>query len=455
MTSDILDRMPPCDLDAERAVLGSILLQPKILDNLASLLKASDFHSDAHQRLYRCLVGMSDQDKAIEPKLVTVELSRLGELEAVGGVAYIAEVLSSVGVASHYSYHAKLVIECAKRRNIIHAATEALRQAHATNVTVEECLNTAEESLAAIQCGSYDTDPVPMFDAVVEAMAEIDAILKRQKQAGIFTGLPDFDELYGGVFPGELTILAARPGQGKTSLALQMAAHAAQRHRVYFATLEMGRIELALKRLCSVSGVSSQKIRTGDLGELDRGSLVTASQSVANKNLLLHDWPEIRPYDIRRAARRFDAEVIFVDYLQYVSPPDAKKKRYEQVGDISRQLKTIARQMQVPVVACAQIGRQAEATRGEMRPRLSHLRESGNIENDCDVALLLWRPENPISAKDRPGEEWDAEVEIAKNRKGETGRLRLLWSGKRTSFSCYGNRVEAGIGGTEWTPDSF
>ncbi len=173
---------------------------------------------------------------------------------------------------------------------------------------------------------------------------------------------------------------------------------------------------------------------------------------MAVKNLVLHDWPEIRPFDIQRAARRFGAEIIFVDYLQIVSPPDVKKKRYEQVGDISRQLKTIARQMDVPVVACAQIGRQAEQ-RAETRPKLSDLRESGNIENDCDMALLLWRPEDGITGrKNTPydGDKWDADLEVAKNRKGVRKRFRLTWSGDETRFSCFGCFTPQEPGGADW-----
>jgi replicative DNA helicase len=192
--------------------------------------------------------------------------------------------------------------------------------------------------------------------------------------------------------------------------------------------------ELAHKRLCSESGISSKLIRTGRITPDEQADLADASHRVAADNLLLHDWPEIRPADIHRAARRFNAEAIFVDYLQYVTPPDSRKKRYEQVGEISRRLKTIARGMDVPVVACAQIGRQAAQGR-ETRPKLSHLRESGNIENDCDVALLLWRPDGGIgSPRDS---RWDAELEVAKNRKGPTTRLRLDWDGVRTSFFCH------------------
>jgi replicative DNA helicase len=332
-----------------------------------------------------------------------------------------------------------------------------LASAWDTQANPDEALAAAEEALARIKTGSYNTDPVTMWDATMAAVQEIDDIVKRIRLSGTMIGLPQFDEEIGGFFRGELVILGARPGQGKTSLALQMATHCAARgRRVYFATLEMGATELALKQLATESGVSSQRIRAGKIDEHDRAQLSEASQRVAVKNLVLHDWPEIRPFDIQRAARRFDAEIVFVDYLQIVSPPDAKKKRYEQVGDISRQLKTIARQMDVPVVACAQIGRQAEQ-RAETRPKLSDLRESGNIENDCDMALLLWRPENGIKGKKgtpHEGQEWDADLEVAKNRKGVRKRFRLVWHGDETRFSCFGCFTPQEPGGTDWDADN-
>jgi len=295
-----------------------------------------------------------------------------------------------------------------------------------------------------------------MATACVGAIAEIDEILRRGRGAGIMTGLPAFDTEVGGFFPGELSIVAARPSQGKTSLALQMAAHAAGNgHSVYFATLEMGRSEIALKRLCAVAGVSGMRIRTGTITNYQKSRIMEAAQSVALENFHVHDWPRIRPFDIQRAARRLRAEIIFVDYLQIVSPPDPKKKRYEQVGDISGQLKTIARELNVPVVACAQIGRQAEMGGKESRPMLSQLRESGNIEQDADVVLLLWRPKGGIHGKadsEYSDQSWDADLIVGKNRKGTTPSLRLDWDGDTTTFTChnYHPRPQSG----NWTPDS-
>lgn len=457
MQTDLLDRTPPNNPAAERGLVGSLLLDPRRLDDIPATLQQTDFHNGACGRLYAHLRAMADARDRIDAALLVDRLKRAGDLNAVGGTAYIAEVLQAVPVAAHAKHYAAIVLRDSRKRQIIRAANEMLASAWDTQANPDDALAAAEEALARIKTGSYNTEPVTMWDATMAAVQEIDDIVKRIRLSGTMIGLPQFDEEIGGFFRGELVILGARPGQGKTSLALQMAAHCAARgRRVYFATLEMGATELAMKQLATESGVSSQRIRAGKIDERDRTQLTEASQRVAVKNLVLHDWPEIRPFDIQRAARRFGAEIIFVDYLQIVSPPDVKKKRYEQVGDISRQLKTIARQMDVPVVACAQIGRQAEQ-RAETRPKLSDLRESGNIENDCDMALLLWRPEDGITGrKNTPydGDKWDAELEVAKNRKGVRKRFRLTWDADRTTFACYGFSP-AVVPGSEWKPDAF
>lgn len=374
MPTDHAERTPPHNQTAEKAVIGSLLIDPSRLDELGTL-QPSDFHNGACARLFAILRSMADANEAIDIPLLVERLRQSGEIDAVGGHAFIHEAMESVAVSRHAAHYAKIVLSHSRRRQIIRAATSMLASAWDATADPSDTLSAAEQALARIKTGSYGNEPVTMWDATATALAEIDAIIRRKRLPGVMIGLPQFDEEVGGFFRGELVILGARPGQGKTSLALQMAAHCAARgRRVYFATLEMGATELAMKQLATESGVSSQCIRAGKIDERDRTQLTEASQRVAVKNLVLHDWPEIRPFDIQRAARRFGAEIIFVDYLQIVSPPDVKKKRYEQVGDISRQLKTIARQMDVPVVACAQIGRQAE-NRTETRPKLSDLRE--------------------------------------------------------------------------------
>ncbi len=455
MRSEILDQVPPHSLDMERQLLGSIMLDPRILDTVGSTITPEDFHSEAHGVVYSHLVEMSQQNRHIDTPLLLDRMRTSGDLERVGGTAYLFEVFSSVASPRHFRDYAGVVRRDAEKRRIIRAGLDAVVAAYDEATTSEDVLGTLETNLADIKTGQHDSDPVTMQAACVGAVNEIDETIRRGHGAGIMTGLPAFDEQIGGLFPSELTIVAARPGQGKTSLALQVAAHAAEvGHVVYFASLEMGRSELATKRLCAVAGVSSMRIRTGTINDNERSRIMEAANSVATENFHLHDWAEIRPFDIQRAARRLGAEIVFVDYLQIVSPPDQTKKRYEQVGDISRQLKVMAREMNIPVVAGCQLGRQAEQGK-ESRPLLSHLRESGNIENDADAVLMLWKPKNGITSKadsEYGGDNWDADLIVAKNRNGTTPSIRLDWNGDATTFICHGYTSRARSG--NWSPDS-
>ncbi len=437
--SEIFDRMPPANLDAETQVLGSILADPnpkRRLDDVSRILTADDFYAEANAVIFKHLAEMVGAGVPIDVPLLVDRLRKAGDIERAGGTARIAETLEAVAVSAHATFYASAVLQASRKRQLIHAAQEVMRQAWQPDTEPDDCLAAAEKALAGIRTGSYGRDPVSMFDAVTAATRHIDAIAAGKAKAGCPTGLHAFDEQLGGFHPGELVILAARTGQGKTSLALQVASHMASVGRaVYYASLEMGSEELALKLLCSEAGVSTQRVRSGSLTDAESRFLAEAGQRIAFQNLHLHDWPAIRPFDIGRAARRLRCEIVFIDYLQIVSPPDDSKagKRYEQVGAISRDLKQIAREMRVPVVALAQVGRQADQTR-EGRPRLSHLRESGSIEQDADAVCLLWRPEGGIGDQK---DNWSAELAVEKNRHGPNARIRLDWDGPRTRFACH------------------
>ena len=436
-TSEILDRVPPSNVEAEIQVLGSILIAQdpsRCLEDVSGLLSPGDFYAEQNAVIYTQLLEMGRAGIPIDVSILLNRLRQAGVLEKAGGAAHLGEIASAVAVSVHAKHYAGTVLRESRKRKLVVTAEQLLRQAWRPDAEPEACLAEAEKSLAAIKTGGYGCDPVTLFDAVITASNQIEAIATGKTRPGCMTGLIAFDERLGGFHAGELIVLAARPGQGKTSLALQMAAHMARVGRsVYFASLEMGHDELALKLLCSEAGVSTQRIRSGSLTDVESQRLAEASQRIASKRLHLHDWPSIRPFDIGRAARRLKCDVAIVDYLQIVTPPDDRKKRYEQVGDISRDLKRLAREMRIPVIACAQIGRQADQSK-ENRPRLSQLRESGNIENDADQVLLLWRPEGGIG---KDNDCWDAELEVAKNRHGPNARIRLDWDGPKTRFICH------------------
>ena len=436
MISEILDRVPPQNQDAERQTLGCAILQPRILDDMASMIRPEDFYTEPHQVLCAHLFGMAQHDVRVDAALLIDRLRECGDLERIGGTADMHEILTSVAVWQHWRSHTTIVLRDSRRRQLLHAATEILSRSYED--LPEDVLAKAEELFGAIKTGSYDTEPVTMQAATLEALRQIHEIADRQEKAGIMSGLEVFDTKFGGFFPGELAVVGARPGQGKTSLLMQMASHMAEHGRcVYFASLEMDAAILARKRLCTASGVSSQRVRTGSINADDVRALSEAGSTVASQNFHIHDWAAIRPYDIERSARRVGAEIAFVDYLQIVTSHSESRDRYVQVGAIARALKEMARKLNIPVVAAAQLGRQAEQFK-EAQPKLSHLRESGNIEQDCDMALLLYRPGKLIDGVGKfDGQQYDAELNVAKNRNGATGEIALDWDGDTTTFRCH------------------
>ena len=436
MNSAILDRLPPQDLDAERAVLAGILLRPDVLDELGNILRPDDFYADAHRRIYTHLQVLYDQKRAVDMLLLLDRLKEAGDLEAIGGAAYLGEVAVAESGATHASHYARIVLCHAQRRSIIHTATETLHTAWDMSVEPAHVLNSAEAGLAAIRTGTGGGEPVELFQAMLDLTERVDAAQKRKEHTGVLTGLEPFDAQIGGLYPGDLTILAARTSVGKTSLALQWAYDSAcEGRRVLFVSLEMSRVELANKIAAGLAGLSTQRVRTGLLSDDERRRFAQATCDAGRHPLTIFDRPGQSVADIRRTARRLmkkGLRLLVVDYLGFIKPEDRRVQRYEQVGQVVAGLKGIARELEIPVLCLAQLNRQAEE--GE-RPRLSHLRESRSIEQDADVVLLLYRPEDGIN--DKTGGHWDAELSVAKNRMGPTPTFRLIWDGQSTTFQRY------------------
>jgi len=432
MKSELLDRAPPHDLDAERWVIGSVLLSPAGLDKLA-FLQPADFYSQAHATIYRALVAMRDAGQSIDTGLLTKRLQAAGEWERVGGARALAEILDAVPVSQHAAHYGRIVRKMAEYRAMRLAAEMLWRDAQSVTDEIEEILARAESALLEIRTGRYEGEPVDFSQAVMEATQRIDELQDQSRHVGRMTGLPDFDRFYGGLFPRELTILAARTGIGKTALATQIAFHNAQRGRsVYFVSLEMSRAELATRVLCGQSRVNNRDIRAGRLDDQGRAAIAEASAAVAPVKLFIDDRPGMTIADIRRSARKLARDglsLIIVDYLQLVTPGDRRVPREQQVATITRELKQAARELDVPVLCLCQLNRQADTE----RPRLSHLRESGAIEQDADLVIFLYA-HTPTTA---PGDDHNAVLEIAKCRNGESNNeLGLHWDGPTTSFSC-------------------
>ncbi len=441
VSSEILDRQPPCNLEAERGVLGSILLLPIVCDDVALILRAEDFYDDSNRTLYEHLREMHDQGKRIDTTLLVDRLKNAGQFDMIGGAGYLAEILQSVPTAANATYYAEIVKNKATLRSLILSSTEILRDAYDESVDPREMLGRAEQKLFAILDDRGAGAVSNIRDILQEAMVRIDARMKQEHASGgIETGFSDFDSLTGGLHDSELIILAARPSMGKTALALNIAEHSALQMNTgtLFVSLEMSAVELADRMLCSLAEVNGQRLRNGTISNEDRRRLVEKAAEMSQAPLYVDDSPSRTMTEIAAAARRLKRKsglgLIVIDYLQLIEPDNARDPRQEQVAKIARRLKGLARELKVPVLCLAQLNRQAEASR-DNKPRLSHLRESGAIEQDADVVMFVHREEYyQTNEEDRAKCAGQAELIIAKQRNGPIGDIKLAWLKDFTRF---------------------
>jgi replicative DNA helicase len=455
VSSEILDRLPPQNLDAEKAVLGSILLDPMMCDEVALVLRPDDFYADANQKLYRHLLALHDEGKRIDVMLLVDRLKAEGDFESAGGAAYIAEVAQSVPYAFNATYYAEIVRNKATVRELIHASTEILRDAWDPTFDARELLNHAEEKIFGVHDRRSSDQVINIHDLLVEAFEHIDARLAHGGSGGILTDFTDLDTLTGGLHDSEFIVLAARPSMGKTAFATNIAENVAIKAQkpVLFVSLEMARLELAQRLLCSQGKIDGNKFRSGFLSGDDRKKLVEASAKLGRAPLFIDDTPSRTVTEIAACARRLKRKenlaMVVIDYLQLIQPDDPRDPRQEQVAKMARRLKALARELKLPVVCLAQLNRQVEAGKEEHRPRLSHLRESGAIEQDADVVMFVHREEyyhtkEEAEQKNIAGQ---GTIIVAKQRNGPTGDVKLAWLDKYTRFENYSERPHEEFGG--------
>jgi len=442
LTAEILDRLPPQNLEAEKGVLGSLLLDQNLCDEVALVVRAEDFYSEANQKLFAHLMAMHDEGGRIDATLLLERLRSAGDLEAVGGAAYIAEVLHAVPHAANAVYYAKIVRHKATQRALIHAGTEILREAYEPTLEPEEMLSRAEEKIFAVQDQRSMDHIANIQDLLIEAFTRIDARMERREGVGIPTGFQDLDKLTGGLHDSELVILASRPSMGKTALATNIAEYAALEAGVptLFVSLEMAGLELTQRMLCSQGRIDAGKFRSGFISRDDRQKLTDATAKLSKAPLWIDDSPSRTCTEIAASARRWKRKhklgLVVIDYLQLIQPDNPNDPRQEQVAKITRRLKGLARELKMPILCLAQLNRQVEAGRETHRPRLSHLRESGAIEQDADVVMFIHREEYYYTREEamEKGIAGQAEIIVAKQRNGPTGDIKLAWLEKFTRF---------------------
>jgi replicative DNA helicase len=442
VTSEILDRLPPQNLEAEKAVLGCLLLDSNLCDEIALLLRPDDFWADAHRTLYQHLWAMHESGKRVDAMLLLERLTQAGDLEAVGGPDFLAEVAQSVPYAANALHYARIVREKATLRAVIDASTEILREAYDASLQPLSIVERAEQKIFAVHDERSTDRVMPIQDLMIEAFERIDARLERGEGAGIRTGFTDLDRLTGGLHGSEFVVLASRPSMGKTALATNIAENVAIQSSIptLFISLEMARLELAQRMLCSQGHIDANKFRSGFLSAQDHQNLTKASAKLSTSPLFIDDTPSRTLTEIAATARRMCRKeklgLLIIDYLQLIQPDDPADPRQEQVAKMARRLKILARELKIPVLCLAQLNRQVEIGREGQRPKLSHLRESGAIEQDADVVMFIHRDEYYQDREEaqRAGTAGIADILIAKQRNGPTGDVKLAWISKYTLF---------------------
>jgi replicative DNA helicase len=433
----LIDRLPPQNIEAEQGVLGSILLDNDVLHDVVGLITVEDFYRNSHQVIFRAIRDLYDLGKAIDAITLVDDLIRRDQLQAIGGHEVISQILNSVPHAANAKYYAGIVREKAVSRLLIDSATEILRDGYSNSFTAEQLLESAERKIFDIAEDQTKGDTVEIRDVVALAMDRIAVRTEAQHPiTGVATGFFDLDNITCGFQAEQLIILAARPSMGKTAFALNICDHVAVNLQVpvLFVSLEMGQVELAERLLCARTRVDGHKLRTGqNLGTREMALLGKGFDELRTAPLFIDDTPARNMLQITANARRLKLRrglgMIVIDYIQLVDSEESRESRQEQIARISRRLKTLARELKVPVIALSQLNRAVE-NREDRRPRMADLRESGAIEQDADLVLLLHRPEY-YDANEQPG---IAELIIAKNRNGATDTVKLAFLKNITRF---------------------
>jgi replicative DNA helicase len=434
------ERTLPHNLEAERSVLGAILVYNDAFNLAVQVIQPADFYRDAHRRIFDKMISLNERNHAIDFVTLKEELSRAGELDDVGGPAYIASLADGVPRATNVEYYSRIVKEKATLRNLIYAANKILTNAYEADQESDLILDEAESAIFSVADDRLKAGFVPMKDLVKESFPKIEQLFEQKRLiTGVPTGFEDLDEMTRGLQGGDLVIIAARPSMGKTSLVLNISQHVATQPNltVGFFSLEMSKESLFIRLLTSVAQIDSHRLMSGAIGQKDYGRISHALETLSAMRLFIDDSSNIGVLEMRAKCRRLQAEhglnLIVVDYIQLMSGRGRFENRTLELGSISRSLKGLAKELSVPIIVLSQLSRGPES-RSDHRPQLSDLRESGALEQDADLVGLIYRddvynkdPNNPDAGT--------AELIIAKQRNGPTGTVRLAFLREQTRFA--------------------
>ncbi|RMG91684.1 MAG: replicative DNA helicase [Chloroflexi bacterium] len=433
-----IERLPPHSIEAEEAVLGSLLIDPDAIFDVSSFLRPDAFYRVQNRWVYEAILSLSDRREPIDFVTLTEELRRREQLEEVGGEAYIISLINAVPTSINARNYARLVEAAALRRKMIQAASTIAELAYNEAEDINVVIDRAEQALFSISEERTTRDLVPIKQIARDYLERIEDLHARGDDViGIPTGFTDLDRLLGGLNRSDLIIVAARPGMGKTSLQNAIALTAAMRYRkrVAIFNLEMSGEQLVQRMIAAETKIDSQRLRRGDLKEHEWPIFMEAIGRLSETSIFIDDTPNITPNQLRTKCRRLYAEhgldLVMIDYLQLMQAERTTNNRVQEISEISRGLKSLARELDVPVLAAAQLSRAVEQ-RQDKRPLLSDLRDSGSIEQDADIVMFIYRDEyyNPDTT-DRPN---IAEINVAKHRNGPTGTIDLYWHSKLATF---------------------
>jgi replicative DNA helicase len=420
----------PHSREAEEAVLGAILVNPEAYFDVAQFLSADDFYLHRNRWVYEAFAGLHDQRLPIDLLTVSDEIDRQGRLDEVGGPAYLTSLINRVPTSLHAEAYGRIIEETATRRRLLEAANQIARLAYQSDTLIGEVVNEAEKSVFGVSERRLTHELRPIKQVLSEYYDRIDYLARhRDETIGVPSGFIDLDRLLGGMQPSDLLIIAGRPGQGKSGFCLSAAKNAAQIHRKHVAvfSLEMSNEQLVQRLLAQETGIDSQRLRLGNVEDREWPLFTQAVSALSDAPIFLDDTPAITPLQLRTKCRRLHLEVgldlIIVDYLQLMTGDSRIDNRVQEVSYISRNLKVLARELGVPVLAAAQLSRAVEQ-RADKRPVLSDLRESGSLEQDADVVLFIYRPDQYENDTLRQN---IAEIMVAKHRNGPVGSVELVF----------------------------
>lgn len=440
-------KIPPQATDLEEVVIGAMMIDKKGVDEVIDILSPDAFYKEAHKHIYEAIFKLFESSEPVDLLTVSSQLRKDGHLEAIGGDFYLIKLTQKVASSAHIEFHARIILQKYIQRSLIKISSEIIEEAYSDGTDVFDLLDSAESKLYDVSQGNLKRSAETAQNLVIQAKKRIEEIAKTEGMSGIPSGFDKLDKLTSGWQPSDLIIVAARPGMGKTALTLSMARNMAVNSNipVAFFSLEMSSVQLITRLISSETGLSSEKLRTGKLEKHEWEQLNVKVKTLEKAPLFIDDTPSLSIFDLRAKARRLASQhgikIIMVDYLQLMTAGGSQKgggNREQEISTISRNLKALAKELEIPVIALSQLSRAVETRGGSKRPILSDLRESGAIEQDADIVSFIYRPEyykiDEWDDEERTPTDGQAEFIVAKHRNGGLENIRLKFIGNQGKF---------------------